>query len=175
MPYSWVAMRCLLLVSLIAALLVTPSCKRRTLQEGNRDLAPWLVNPIPCSGDSDCCTVSDFCRAETYAVSAKNAKQVRSILDSIDDQGCAKCGPATVDVSCGPGGVCVAQQVPYPCSTRASKAGDHCGRLDLPQECVKGKPGAGLSDLEARTLQALRDVEQRPSAGEQQLVFDCGQ
>jgi hypothetical protein len=174
MLYCVVGMRYLPFVSLIVVLLVTPSCKHRTVEEGKRDLAPLLVNPTPCSRDSDCCTVSDFCRAETYVVSAKNARKARSILDSIDRRGCAKCAPAIVDVSCGPAGVCVATQVPYPCSTKIPEVGDHCGKLDLPPDCIRKASGLGLSDLEARTRDALQRVEQRPPAAKQKLIFGCG-
>jgi hypothetical protein len=75
---------------------------------------------IPCTTDTDCCVVTDKCRAAAYVVHAGDTVQMPA-----PESGCVKCIGPFVQVWCKDG---TCQSGYYP----GAYQGDHCGTLPPP-------------------------------------------
>jgi hypothetical protein len=73
---------------------------------------------------------------KAYVVASKDSRKVASIIASTEHETCAKCSPPLVQVSCGPEGVCVGQEVPHACLRSKSRSAGACGKLDLDPPCA---------------------------------------
>ena len=120
------------------------SCGDRTAAEAS----DFAADPIACSQDSDCCVVNDGCRATAYVVAAHSAERVSSIILQADSSPCVRCITPKVQARC-VSGVCASERISFMCQLPKPYPGDHCGALDVPDECLSssmnGDGGANLS------------------------------
>ncbi len=97
--------------------------------------ATYARDDIACVVDSDCCLVTDGCRATALVVSAADKDTVASLIRSADMRLCVGCIAPFVQVSCKQG-KCVGTSV----DLQSRDAGDpdprltqdHCGTIDSP-------------------------------------------
>jgi hypothetical protein len=114
----------------------------------------YARDDIACTKDSDCCAVHDPCLVQWYIVGVADKDTVASILGEADWlAGCSPCSTPDVEVSCGPAGFCVGQEL---CEGYYA-LGNHCGRVNV----------AGVCTLAPQNLSA-------PPGRHLELMLGCG-
>lgn len=97
---------------------------------------------IACTTDADCCVVFDTCRNEGYVVSAGDREKAASFLGAAVKDTCNRCITPSIQVYCGPQGVCTGAVVECAGIPWDEGAADHCGKLAAPAGCAEKKPAA---------------------------------
>jgi hypothetical protein len=144
---------CNLAIVILASFCVMLGCGTRN--DPRVTARSYAREDIPCTNDSDCCTVVDSCLSQTYVVGVADQDAVTRLVaeaNRLGTAGCNFCIAPSVAVSCAPTGFCVG-------------AIDACGSPVA--HCGNG----GRQDGGACTAQPL-NVSRPPTHG--QTILGCG-